>query len=179
MKSIIFAFSIAFSVSFSFSQQGFYDLSATDIDGNSVDFSKYKGKKVMIVNVASECGYTPQYKSLQELYDSYRNSGFEILAFPCNQFMGQEPGSASQIISFCEKNYGVTFTLFEKIEVKGKNLHPVYAWLTDKSLNGVENDSVSWNFNKFLIDENGQYILHLKSNIQPKDDSIIQWIESK
>lgn len=156
-----------------------HDFKATTIDGEVFDMAQLKGKKVMIVNVASKCGYTPQYKQLQELYENYKDKGFVILGFPCNQFMGQEPGTEEEIKTFCEKNYGVTFPLFSKIDVKGKNQHPIYQWLTQKALNGVEDSEVSWNFNKYLIDENGKYVMHLKSGADPFDDKIINWLEGK
>ena len=116
---------------------------------------QYKGKQILIVNTASECGYTPQYQDLQKLHETYPN--LVMIGFPCNQFMGQEPGSNAEIKSFCQKNYGVTFLMAEKIDVKGKNQHPLYQWLTQKEKNGVENSTVSWNFNKFLIGADGTY----------------------
>lgn len=156
-----------------------YSFSATSIDGQSYAMSQLKGKKVMIVNVASNCGYTPQYKQLQELYTTYKDSNFVILGFPCNQFLGQEPGSDEKIAAFCEKNYGVTFPLFSKIDVKGKEQHPIYQWLTDKKKNGVEDSDVSWNFNKYLIDENGNYVKHYHSGTAPLDEEILNWLEGK
>jgi glutathione peroxidase len=156
-----------------------FDYSATDIDGNEVSLSAYKGKKVMIVNVASKCGYTSQYKDLQRLWETYGPDNFVILGFPSNQFMGQEPGSDSDIKAFCSANYGVTFPMFSKIEVKGKGRHPLYQWLTDKSLNGVENSEVAWNFNKYLIDEEGRYVRHLKSGVAPFDEEVVSWIKGK
>jgi len=159
--------------------QSFYELEAQSIDGKAVSMSAYKGKKIMIVNVASRCGYTSQYTELQALYEKYKNKNFVILGFPCNQFMGQEPGTEEEIQSFCQKNYGVSFPLFSKVEVKGTELHPIYRWLTQKSLNGVEDAKVSWNFNKFLIDEEGNYVVHLESGAKPMDAEITAWIEGK
>src|SRR5687767_6801955 len=159
--------------------KSFHDLKAKDIEGKEFDMAQLKGKKVMVVNVASHCGYTPQYKQLQDLYDTYKNKNFVILGFPCNQFMGQESGSNEEIMSFCQKNYGVTFPMFEKIDVKGPDICPVYQFLTKKSLNQVEDSEVSWNFNKYLIDENGKYVKHLKSGVEPMDDEVIRWIEGK
>lgn len=156
-----------------------YDYKAMDIDGKEFDLSQLKDKKVMIVNVASECGYTPQYTQLQELYATYKDKGLVILGFPCNQFGGQEPGNEEKIQSFCQKNYGVTFPLFSKVEVKGKDQHPIYQWLTEKDLNGVEDSEVNWNFNKYLVDENGHYVKHLKSGVAPLDEEIINWVEGK
>lgn len=157
----------------------FHDLTAKDINGKEYKMSQLKGKKVMVVNVASHCGYTPQYKQLQQLYDAYKDKNFIILGFPCNQFMGQEPGSNTEIMEYCQKNYGVTFPMFEKIDVKGADQSPIYQWLTKKELNKVEDSEVSWNFNKYLIDENGNYVKHYKSGVEPMDDEIINWIEGK
>jgi glutathione peroxidase len=156
-----------------------YDFKAKTLDGEDFDFSTLKGKKVMIVNVASECGYTPQYKELQELYDKYGKSGFTILGFPCNQFGEQEPGSATEIKTFCTKNYGVTFQMMEKVDVKGDKQHPLYKWLTTKSENGVEDGEVRWNFHKFLIDENGHFVSHASSKELPNSERIVKWIEGK
>lgn len=159
--------------------KSFHDLTAKDMQGKEYKMSDLKGKKVLVVNVASHCGYTPQYTQLQELYDKYKNKNFIILGFPCNQFMGQEPGSNSEILDFCQKNYGVTFPLFDKVDVKGPDICPVFQYLTQKALNGVEDSEVSWNFNKYLIDENGKYVKHLKSGVEPMDAEITDWIEGK
>lgn len=159
--------------------QSFFEIEAVSIDGKPTSMSSFKGKKIMVVNVASKCGYTGQYKDLQALYEAYKDKNFVILGFPCNQFMGQEPGSESDIQSFCQKNYGVTFPLFSKIDVKGNEQHPVYRWLTSKALNGVEDSKVTWNFNKYLIDEQGNYVVHLESGAQPLDEEIKAWIEGK
>jgi glutathione peroxidase len=157
-----------------------HDFKAKTIDGTDFDFSTLKGKKVLIVNTASECGYTPQYEGLQKLYEKYKSTGkFEIIGFPCNQFGGQEPGTAADIKVFCTKNYGVTFQMMEKIDVKGDNQHAVYKWLTNKSENGVEDSEVRWNFNKYAIDENGKYVKHFGSGTEPMDESITNWIEGK
>lgn len=157
----------------------FHDLTAKDINGKEYKMSQLKGKKVMVVNVASHCGYTPQYKQLQQLYEMYKDKNFIILGFPCNQFMGQEPGSNTEIMEFCQKNYGVTFPMFEKVDVKGADQSPIYQWLTKKELNKVEDSEVSWNFNKYLIDENGNYVKHHKSGVEPLDEEITNWIEGK
>lgn len=159
--------------------KSFHDLTAKDIEGKEFKMSSLKGKKVMVVNVASHCGYTPQYAQLQELYNKYQDKNFVILGFPCNQFMGQEPGSNSEIMDFCQKNYGVTFPMFEKVDVKGPDMCPVFQFLTKKELNSVEDSEVSWNFNKYLIDENGKYIKHYKSGVEPMDEQITNWIEGK
>ncbi|MFN4299430.1 MAG: glutathione peroxidase [Thermaurantimonas sp.] len=157
----------------------FYDLKAKTIDGKDFSFSSLKGKRVLIVNVASECGFTPQYKKLQKLFDDYKDKNFVILAFPCNDFGGQEPGTATEIKSFCEKNYGVTFQLMEKVSIKGSNPHPVYQWLTRKDLNGKSDASVRWNFHKFLIDENGSWVEDFGSMTDPLSDKIIAFASRK
>lgn len=153
-----------------------HDFTVTDIDGNDFEMSQLKGKKVMIVNVASECGFTPQYESLQELYNEFGGEKFEILAFPANNFGGQEPGTDAEIKSFCQKNYGVTFPVMSKISVKGDDKHPIYEFLTSKELNGDENHKVKWNFHKFLIDENGKVIEGYGSMKSPVHEDIIDWI---
>jgi glutathione peroxidase len=154
-----------------------YDFKAKTIDGQDFDFSTLKGKKVLIVNTASKCGYTPQYEQLEELYKQYGGEGFEIIGFPANNFMSQEPGSNDEIAEFCKKNYGVSFTMMEKISVKGKDIHPLYAWLTEKDQNGVEDAPVKWNFQKFMIDENGKYVKSVASGTSPKDQEVVAWIK--
>lgn len=141
-----------------------------------IDFSSFKGKKILIVNTASECGYTPQYKALQQLYTQYKNK-LVIVGFPCNQFGGQEPGTASDIQKFCEKNYGVTFPLAEKIDVKGSNQAAIYKWLCNKSMNQVLSAEVSWNFNKFLLDESGKMLAYFPSSTQPNSNEILNWLK--
>lgn len=150
----------------------FYDLSVTGIDGNTIKMSDFQGKYVLCVNVASKCGFTPQYKPLQELYDRYKDK-LVVIGFPCNQFLMQEPGSEAQIAEFCERNYGVTFPLTEKIHVKGKDQHPVYAWLTNEALNGVGSDKVGWNFHKFLISPDGKWLASFPSKVDPLSEEIV------
>lgn len=157
-------------------KKSFYDFKIKDIDGKEVDLRKYKGKKILVVNVASECGYTPQYKELEWLYRNYKDSGLVILAFPCNDFGGQEPGTAVQIKSFCQKNYGVSFPIMEKVTIKGENCHPLYKWLQKKEENGVQDNEVKWNFNKFMISENGEWQGYLESRVLPNNKVIIDWI---
>lgn len=150
----------------------FYTLNIKSLDEKqSIDFKDFKGKKVLCVNVASECGYTKQYAALQELANKYQNK-LVIIGFPCNQFGGQEPGSAEEIQSFCKKNYGVTFLITEKIEVKGENQHPIYQWLTQQKLNGKSDAEIKWNFNKFLIDENGNWVAYFPSKVDPMSEEI-------
>lgn len=154
----------------------FYDYAVTDIYGEKMEMSQFKGKYVLIVNVASKCGYTPQYKPLQELYSKHQDK-LVVVGFPSNQFMRQEPGSEEEIVEFCEKNYGVTFPMTSKIDVKGSDQHPVYAWLTDKALNGVDDAKVGWNFNKFLISPEGKWMAHFGSGTDPLSDDIVSLIK--
>ncbi|WP_410492711.1 glutathione peroxidase [Cyclobacterium sp. SYSU L10401] len=158
-------------------QENFYDFTMNDIDGNPVDFSAFKGKKLLIVNVASKCGYTPQYAELQELYEAYKDQ-ITILAFPANNFGGQEPGTNEDIKSFCSENYGVTFPMFEKISVKGVDKHPLYRWLSDKNLNGWNNTEPSWNFCKYFINEKGELVKFFPSSVKPMDEEIIALIKA-
>ena len=158
---------------------GFYDFKVKTLEGENFDFSSLKGKKVMIVNTASKCGNTPQYKDLEELYDQYGGKNFVIIGFPANNFGGQEPGSALEIRKFCTESYGVTFPMMGKISVKGDDMHPLYQWLTQKSKNGVMDSEVKWNFQKYLIDENGK----LQEVIAPKEKSgsekVVAWLTAK
>ena len=158
-------------------QSDFYNLKAKDIDGNDFDFSSLKGKKVMIVNTASKCGFTPQYEQLQELYEKYGDKDFVIIGFPANNFMGQEPGTLEEIKEFCTVKFGVTFPMMEKISVKGKDIHPVYQWLTEKEKNGVEESKVKWNFQKYLINEKGELEKVYYSRTSPTDPQIINWVK--
>jgi glutathione peroxidase len=159
--------------------KSFYDFKVIDINGEDFDLSSLKGKRVLVVNTASECGYTPQYKSLQELYEKHGGDKFTVIGFPCNQFGGQEPGSNEEIKSFCEKNFGVSFPMMDKVNVKGDAVHPLYDWLTEEDLNGVDGARVSWNFNKFLIDENGNWVAHHGSSKSPMSDEIIAFATGK
>lgn len=157
-------------------QANFYDNSAQTINGEDFDFSSLKGKKVLIVNTASKCGLTPQYEELQKLWEQYGGDDFVIIGFPANNFMNQEPGSDTEIKEFCTENYGVTFPMMAKISVKGKDMHPVYKWLTSKELNGVEDSKVSWNFQKYLVSENGTLEKVLKPRVQPDDPQVLDWL---
>lgn len=158
-------------------EKSFYDFKMKDIDGNDVNFNQYQGKKVLVVNVASKCGYTPQYAELQELNEKYGDQ-IAILGFPANNFGGQEPGSNEDIKQFCTENYGVTFQMFDKISVKGVDKHPLYRWLSDKDLNGWNDKEPSWNFCKYFIDENGQLKKFFPSSVKPMDEEIISLIQS-
>lgn len=145
-----------------------YDFTVLDIDQNSVALSDYQGKVVVVVNTASKCGLTPQYEGLEALYQEFKEQGLVILGFPCNQFMGQEPGTAEDIKSFCSLNYNVTFPLFDKIKVNGKDASPLFAWLT-KQQRGLLRGRVKWNFTKFLLDKNGEYVKRFEPNITPQE----------
>jgi len=155
-----------------------HSFTVKDIQGNDFNFADLKGKKVMIVNTASKCGFTSQYKGLQELYNKYKDQNFTIVGFPANNFLAQEPGSNDEIASFCEINYGVEFPMMAKISVKEKKQHPIYKFLTDLSENGVAGSSVKWNFQKYLIDEDGFLVRSVSSKTKPNEKSIVAWIES-
>ena len=157
-------------------KMSFYDLTINAIDGKVMNMADYKGKYVLCVNVASKCGYTPQYEDLEKLYEQYQGK-LVIVGFPCNQFLGQEPGTSEEIVSFCQKNYGVTFPLTEKIDVKGKNQHGIYQWLTQKSLNGVADGNVKWNFHKFLISPEGEWLAEFPSGVKPLDAELTSLIK--
>ncbi len=161
------------------SKENIYQFKVKDLYGSDFDFSSLKGKKIMIVNTASECGLTPQYEDLQKLYDTYKDKNFVIVGFPANNFGKQEPGTDQEIASFCKENYGVTFPMMSKISVKGKDIHPVYSFLTQKDLNGYSNSKVAWNFQKYLIDTEGELVTVIKPKTLPTDPAIISWIESK
>jgi glutathione peroxidase len=153
-----------------------YKVKINDLNGQLIDFNQAKGKKLLIVNTASKCGFTNQYAELQNLHEHYSES-LVVLGVPCNQFGKQEPGNAAEINDFCELNYGVSFTLTEKVDVKGAKQHPLYAWLTQKKLNGVKNSSVKWNFQKYLIDEEGKLIDFYYSITKPMSSKIINKLQ--
>jgi len=153
-----------------------YDFKVTDINGEIFDLAQLKGKKVLIVNTASECGFTPQYETLEEVYKEFGGEKFTIIGFPANNFGAQEPGTDEEIKDFCQKNYGVSFLMMAKISVKGEGQHELYQWLTQKTKNGVEDVEVSWNFQKFLIDEEGNYHAMVAPQESPASEVIINWI---
>ena len=159
--------------------QSVHQFKVEDIDGNVFDLSTLQGKKVMIVNTASKCGLTPQYEQLEAVYQTYKDSNFTIIGFPANNFMGQEPGSNEEIAAFCLNNYGVSFPMMSKISVKGKDMHELYQFLTEADLNGLEDNEVKWNFQKYLIDEDGKLVKVIKPTTLPDDQEIIDWIISK
>ena len=156
----------------------FYSFDVNDIDGNAVNLSQYRGKVVLVVNVASKCGFTGQYEGLEKLYETYKDRGFVILGFPANNFMWQEPGSDEDIKQFCLLRYGVSFPMFAKISVKGGKIHPLYAYLTDPIRNGEFGGKISWNFNKFLIDTDGVTIGRFGSKVEPQSEEMIAAVES-
>ena len=148
----------------------------SSLEGKTIDFSEFKGKKILLVNTASKCGFTSQYKEMQELHEKYKDK-LVVIGFPCNQFGEQEPGTEAEIGEFCERNYGVQFLITEKIDVKGSNQHPIFAWLTDKEKNGVKSSSVKWNFQKYLLDENGQFIDYFYSITSPTSSKITDYLK--
>ena len=158
-------------------ESSFYDFKLKDINGKEVDFSEYKGKKLLLVNVASKCGYTKQYAQLQELYANHSDK-IIILGFPANNFGGQEPGSNEEIAEFCDSKFGVTFPMFEKISVKGFDKHPLYRWLSDATQNGWNNEEPSWNFCKYFVNENGELVKFFPSSVTPLDEEILKLIEA-
>ncbi len=188
MKQLSLLFAILFVISCNSQQkvdnssetpvekQSIHSFEVTDLSGASFSFESLKGKKVLVVNTASKCGLTPQYEGLQELYETYKDQNFTIVGFPANNFLKQEPGSDSDIQEFCKKNYGVTFPMMSKISVKGGNIHPIYQFLTQREKNGVEDSKVSWNFQKYMIDEEGFLVGHFSPKTQPQDEKIIAWI---
>jgi glutathione peroxidase len=157
--------------------QSIYDFEFKTLDGQKIVLNEYKGRKILIVNTASECGYTPQYKELQALYEQY-SSKVVVLGFPANNFGGQEPGSNQEIAAFCEKNYGVKFPIMEKVSVTGSDADPLFKYLSDRSVNGVTDEKPTWNFCKYLIDEKGKIIKFFPSKVKPMSDEIISAINS-
>lgn len=146
------------------------------IEGKTIDFSSFKGKKILVVNTASKCGYTRQYEALQKVYDQYKDK-LVIVGFPANNFGGQEPGTDGEIQEFCKARFGVSFPLASKISVKGSDMAPIYKWLTSKEENGVLNAEITWNFNKFLLDENGKMLAYFPSSVKPDSEEILKYIQ--
>ena len=176
-RNLLIAFLMILATS-GFAQKNLYSFKTTTIDGKAFDLASLKGKKVLVVNTASKCGLTPQYKELEALYQKYKDKNFIIIGFPANNFMDQEPGTDKEIAEFCELNYGVTFPMMSKISVKGKDQDPIYKWLTQKSENGKMDAEVSWNFQKFMIDKNGEIVDFTSPREKPFSDKIVQWIEN-
>ena len=156
-----------------------YQFKVKDLYGKEFDFAALKGKKILIVNTASECGLTPQYKDLESIYEKYQDKNFVIVGFPANNFGSQEPGSNEQIAKFCEMNYGVKFPMMSKISVKGDDMDAVYKFLTQKSKNGLQDSTVEWNFQKYLINEQGELVKVLSPRVLPTDAAIVGWINGK
>lgn len=175
--SLLF-FVLLFSASAFTQTSDFYNFKVKTLDGGEFNFNTLKGKKVMIVNTASKCGNTPQYKDLEELYQKYSGE-LIIIGFPANNFGSQEPGTATEIRKFCTDNYGITFPLMQKVSVKGDDMAPVYKWLTSKSENGFKDSEVKWNFQKYLIDENGKLVNVLDPQEKPNSDKVLMWLTSK
>ena len=153
-----------------------YDIEINNLQGQPIHLSEYKGKKILFVNVASKCGFTPQYKELQQLQETYKDS-LVVIGTPCNQFGKQEPGQADEIQEFCEVNYGVSFLISEKIDVKGAQQHPLYQWLTKKAINGKQNSVVKWNFQKYLVDEDGEFLDYFYSITKPLNSRITKYLK--
>ena len=160
-------------------QKSIYDFTMKDIDGKTVPLSEYKGKVILIVNVASKCGFTKQYAGLQKLYENYKEKGLVILGFPANNFLGQEPGTDEEIKSFCTLNYGVTFPLFSKISVKGKDKHPLYQFLADKNIHPDTGGKITWNFNKFLVNRAGKVTRRFGSRTKPLSEKMTTALEQE
>ena len=178
MKKLTLILSLTVISTVAFSQKSFYDFKVKDIEGKEFNLSSLKGKKVLVVNTASKCGNTPQYKQLEAIYKEYGGDKFTIVGFPANNFFKQEPGTNKEIAEFCEKNYGVTFPMMSKISVKGSDMDPLYKWLTSKSENGLKDSEVKWNFQKYMIDENGKLVDVVDPKVKPDDDKIVSWIKN-
>lgn len=157
------------------SSESIYDIKINTIEGTALDLDAFKGKKILFVNVASECGFTPQYEDLQTLHENYQDK-LVVIGIPCNQFGSQEPGSHEEISEFCETTYGITFIMTEKVDVKGDGQHPLYTWLTKKEKNGVKNSKVKWNFQKYIVDEKGEYVDFFYSATGPLSSKITELI---
>ena len=155
-----------------------YEVEARDIDGKMVSFDQYRGKTLLIVNVASKCRFTPQYEGLQRLHDKYQSRGLVVLGFPANNFAWREPGTDAEIKEFCTSKYQVSFPIFSKISVAGDDIHPLYRYLTDETLNPQLGGKVTWNFNKYLVDSRGQAVAHFASDLEPENEQIVQAIEA-
>ena len=179
---IVFIISISFIIFSFYLKKGkptssIHQFKAKTIDGELFDFSSLKGKKILIVNTASKCGFTPQFKELEQLFELYKDKNFAIIGFPCNQFNEQDPGTGAEIKDFCTRNYGVSFLMMDKVNVKGDSISEIYNWITSKEKNGVMNSAVKWNFQKYMIDENGFLVDYVLSFKKPNCKKIVSWIE--
>ncbi len=177
MKYILTLVAVVMMSAFTVPDNGsIHSFKVKSIEGGTIDFAKFKGKKILIVNTASKCGYTPQYEALQKVYDQYKDK-LVIVGFPANNFGGQEPGSDGDIQEFCKARFGVKFPLASKVSVKGEDMAPIYQWLTSKAKNGVLDADIKWNFNKFLLDENGKMIAYFPSKVTPDSDDILKYLK--
>lgn len=176
VSAILLSFIVPFSGTNFIKPASIYKFKVDGLEGGTIDFSKFKGKKILVVNTASKCGYTPQYETLEKLYSEYSDK-LVIVGFPANNFGGQEPGSNEEIKEFCTKNYGVTFPMAAKVSVKGDDIAPVFRWLTTKSENGVMDADIKWNFTKFLLDENGILLAKFDSKVTPLSDDIVAYLK--
>jgi glutathione peroxidase len=174
---MVMFFSVCFGALTAHSQSTIHQFTVKDINGDDFNLSQLAGKKVLVVNTASKCGLTPQYEDLEKLYQTYKDNNFVIIGFPANDFMNQEPGTDEEIKQFCQRNYGVSFPMMSKISVKGRDMSPVYQWLTSKEKNGKMDSKVKWNFQKYLINEQGQMIDVMNPKVNPMDPEIVGWIE--
>jgi len=179
LLNLIIAFTAMIYTASAQTATSFYDFRATTLEGQPFDLSTLKGKKILVVNTASKCGYTPQYAQLEELYKKYADRNFVIIGFPANNFLSQEPGTNTEIREFCTTKYGVTFPMMSKVSVKGQDIDPLYKWLTSKDENGVMDAPVKWNFQKFMIDENGRLVGMVPPGDVPSCDKIVNWLENK
>lgn len=177
MKYLLTLLSVVLLSAFNLPDNGsIHSFKVKSIEGGTIDFAKFKGKKILIVNTASKCGYTPQYEALQKVYDEYKDK-LVIVGFPANNFGGQEPGSDGDIQEFCKARFGVKFPLASKVSVKGEDIAPIYQWLTSKTKNGVLDAEIKWNFNKFLLDENGKMIAYFESKVKPDSEDILKFVK--
>lgn len=177
MKYILTLVAVVMMSAFTLPDNGsIHSFKVKSIEGGTIDFAKFKGKKILVVNTASKCGYTPQYEALQKVYDQYKDK-LVIVGFPANNFGGQEPGSDGDIQEFCKARFGVKFPLASKVSVKGEDMAPIYQWLTSKAKNGVLDADIKWNFNKFLLDENGKMIAYFPSKVTPDSDDILKYVK--
>jgi len=180
MKQSIFLFATALLMTITMeaqTKQSIHQFKVQDLSGKTFDFSTLKGKKILVVNTASKCGYTRQYEQLEAIYKKYKDDNFVIVGFPANNFGSQEPGTNAEIATFCKVNYGVTFPMMSKISVKGSDINEVYQFLTQKAKNGLKDSNVEWNFQKYLLNEKGELEQVYLSGVKPNDEKIINWIE--
>lgn len=175
MRLLLSIVTVALLFAFHPAPKSIHDFTIKGIDGNTIDFKQYKGKKILIVNTASKCGYTPQYEGLEKLYEEHKDK-LVVIGFPSDNFAGQEFHNDDSISSFCKKNYGVTFPLTTRVDVKGNNITPIYKYLCNKSENGVLDATISWNFNKFIIDENGRLLQYFDSKVKPDSPELLKYL---